>query len=72
MPWGCGEMRDDTPDVIVILDNARLEEIERLRSDNAKLREACEALLAIKLFTKYKDDCSCAWCLAARALEETK
>ena len=72
MPWGCGEMRDDTPDVIVILDNARLEEIERLRSDNAKLRAACEALLAIKLFTKYKDDCSCAWCLAARALEETK
>ena len=48
------------------------EEIERLRADNAKLRAAYEALLAIKLFTKYKDDCSCAWCLAARALEETK
>ena len=35
-------MRDDAPDVIVILDNARLEEIERLRADNAKLREALE------------------------------
>ena len=35
-------MRDDTPDVIAILDNARLEEIERLRADNAKLRAALE------------------------------
>ena len=38
-------MRDDTPDVIVILDNARLEEIERLRSDNAKLRAALEEVM---------------------------
>ena len=38
-------MRDDTPDVIVILDNARLEEIERLRADNAKLREALEEVM---------------------------
>jgi len=39
-------MKDDTPDVIAILDDARLEEIIRLRVDNAKLREACEALLS--------------------------
>ena len=35
-------MKDDTPDVIAILDDARLEEIIRLRVDNAKLRVALE------------------------------
>ena len=40
-------MKDDTPDVIAILDDARLEEIIRLRVDNAKLREACEGLLEL-------------------------
>ena len=40
-------MKDDTPDVIAILNNARLEEIARLRADNAKLRAYLGALVVM-------------------------
>jgi len=68
-------MSDDTPDVIVILDNARLEEIERLRADNAKLREALiNAQKEIRSATEnWREDCFFnADLIMITALEETK
>jgi len=77
-------MSDDTPDVIVILDNARLEEIERLRADNAKLREALENIRdeartgvapeAFGMTPRQWDQHKLNYCArhADKALEETK